>query len=63
MLRLLAALFALLPGLALADITGIAEVIDGDTLEIHGHAQPLADRLFRPGQLSRGVSKRSTKWQ
>ena len=34
--RLLAALFALLPGLALADITGIAEVIDGDTLEIHG---------------------------
>ena len=36
MLRLFAALFVLLPALALADITGPARVIDGDTLEING---------------------------
>ena len=36
MLRLLAALLALLPALALAELAGPATVIDGDTLEIHG---------------------------
>ena len=36
MLRLLAALLTFLPALALADITGPARVIDGDTLEIEG---------------------------
>ncbi len=36
MLRLLAALLTLLPALALADITGPARVIDGDTIEIEG---------------------------
>jgi len=36
MLRLLAALFTLLPALALADIAGTTRVVDGDTLEIYG---------------------------
>ena len=36
MFRLLAALLTLLPALALADITGPATVIDGDSLEING---------------------------
>ena len=36
MLRTLAVLAALLPAIALADMTGQASVIDGDTLEIHG---------------------------
>ena len=35
-LRTIAVLIALLPALALADMTGQALVIDGDTLEIHG---------------------------
>ena len=35
MLRL-AAILTLLPAVALADITGTASVIDGDTIEIHG---------------------------
>ncbi len=35
-LRTLAVLIALLPAVALADVTGQASVIDGDTLEIHG---------------------------
>jgi endonuclease YncB( thermonuclease family) len=35
-LRTLAVLIALLPALTLADVTGQASVIDGDTLEIHG---------------------------
>jgi endonuclease YncB( thermonuclease family) len=35
-LRLLAALFVLVPALALADITGPAPVIDGDTIEVAG---------------------------
>jgi endonuclease YncB( thermonuclease family) len=29
-------IIALLPGVALADIAGVASVIDADTLEIHG---------------------------
>ncbi len=36
MLRTLAVLIALLPAIALADVTGQASVIDGDTIEIHG---------------------------
>ncbi len=36
MLRTVAVLVALLPAIALADMTGQASVIDGDTLEIHG---------------------------
>ncbi len=36
MLRTLAVLVALLPSVALADTTGQASVIDGDTIEIHG---------------------------
>ena len=36
MLRTLAVLIALLPAVAVADMTGQASVIDGDTLEIHG---------------------------
>ncbi len=36
MLRTIAVLIALLPAVALADITGQASVIDGDTIEIHG---------------------------
>ncbi len=36
MLRTIAVLVALLPALALADVTGQASVIDGDTIEIHG---------------------------
>jgi endonuclease YncB( thermonuclease family) len=35
-LRTLAVLIALLPAVALADMTGQASVIDGDTIEIHG---------------------------
>ncbi len=35
-LHTLAVLIALLPAVALADMTGQAAVIDGDTLEIHG---------------------------
>jgi len=34
--RLVAVLLLLLPATALADITGTASVIDGDTIEIHG---------------------------
>ncbi len=36
MLPILTVLIALLPAIALADMTGQASVIDGDTLEIHG---------------------------
>ena len=36
MFRTAAVLVALLPALALADVTGQASVIDGDTIEIHG---------------------------
>ncbi len=36
MLRTLAVLIALLPAVALADMTGQASVIDGDTIELHG---------------------------
>ncbi len=36
MLRTLAVLVALLPAVALADISGPARVIDGDTLEVAG---------------------------
>ncbi len=36
MLRTIAVLIALLPAVALADMTGPASVIDGDTIEIHG---------------------------
>ena len=36
MLRTIAALVALLPAIALADISGPASVIDGDTLEVAG---------------------------
>ncbi len=36
MLRIIAVLIALLPAVALADMTGQASVIDGDTIEIHG---------------------------
>ena len=36
MLRAIAVLIALLPAVALADMTGQASVIDGDTIEIHG---------------------------
>ncbi len=36
MLRTIAVLIALLPAVALADMTGQASVIDGDTIEIHG---------------------------
>ncbi len=35
-LRTLALLIALLPAVALADMTGQASVIDGDTIDIHG---------------------------
>ncbi len=35
-LRTLAVLTALLPAFALADMTGQASVIEGDTIEIHG---------------------------
>ncbi len=35
-LRTLAVLIALLPAVALADMTGQASVIDGDTIEVHG---------------------------
>ncbi len=35
-LRTLAVLVALLPAIALADVTGPARVIDGDTLEVAG---------------------------
>ncbi len=35
-LRILAVLIALFPAVALADVTGQASVIDGDTIEIHG---------------------------
>ncbi len=38
MLRTIAVLIALLPAVALADMTGQASVIDGDTIEIHGPA-------------------------
>ncbi len=40
MLRL-ALLFTLLPALALADVTGPARVIDGDTIEVAGERLPL----------------------
>ncbi len=36
MLRTLAVLIVLLPAVALADMTGQASVVDGDTIEIHG---------------------------
>jgi endonuclease YncB( thermonuclease family) len=36
MRRVLAVLFALLPSVALADVTGPARVIDGDTIEVAG---------------------------
>ncbi len=36
LLRTLTVLVALLPSVALADTTGQASVIDGDTIEIHG---------------------------
>ncbi len=36
MLRTFVILIALLPAVALADMTGQASVIDGDTIEIHG---------------------------
>ncbi len=36
MFRTLAVLIALLPAVSLADMTGQASVIDGDTIEIHG---------------------------
>ncbi len=35
-LRAIAVLIALLPAVAIADMTGQASVIDGDTIEIHG---------------------------
>ena len=35
-LHTLAGLIVLLPAVALADMTGQASVIDGDTIEIHG---------------------------
>ncbi len=35
-LRTLGVLIALLPAVALADMTGQASVIDGDTIELHG---------------------------
>ncbi len=36
MFRTIAVLIALLPAAALADVTGQASVIDGDTIEVHG---------------------------
>lgn len=36
-MRYVLALILALPFPALADIAGVASVIDGDTLEIHGH--------------------------
>ncbi len=69
MLRIFAALVALVPAIALADMTGQASVIDGDTLEIamqranqdlSRHRRPnvlpfLACERCYPGNLSLGV--------
>ncbi len=49
MLRL-TLLLALLPAFALADITGPARVIDGDTIEVAGERLPL--NLPRPSLAS-----------
>ena len=47
--RLVAVLLLLLPATALADITGTASVIDGDTIEIHGQRMAgLLETILNP---------------
>ena len=50
-MRAIALVLALIAAPALADVAGVASVIDGDTIEVHGLANP-PSRDRRPGKPS-----------